>query len=109
MRVNLPKREELWFITVLAFPNVSRIGLHSSTFSDRLESKSDARLRATGLRRWERRLTAETRTCAAAAAAAAGRGGAGSAKGGKRKALISGIYRIRFGDRVGARVTLTCS
>ena len=63
MRVNLPKREELWFITVLAFPNVSRIGLHSSTFSDRLESKSDARLRATGLRRWERRLTAETSTC----------------------------------------------
>ena len=43
MRVNLPKRLELWFITVFAFPNASRIGLHESTFSDSELSCADAR------------------------------------------------------------------
>ena len=43
MRVNLPKRDELWFITVFALPKASRIGLQLSTFSARLVSTSDAR------------------------------------------------------------------
>ena len=43
MRVNLPKRDELWFITVFALPNASRIGLQLSTFSASDVSVSDAR------------------------------------------------------------------
>ena len=43
MRVNLPKRDELWFITVLALPKASRMGLQLSTLSASDESVIDAR------------------------------------------------------------------
>lgn len=43
MRVNLPKRLLLSFISVLALPKASRIGLHSKTFSESSPSSSEAR------------------------------------------------------------------
>ena len=40
--MNLPKREELWFLTVLALPKLSRMGLDWSTHRSTLDAAAAA-------------------------------------------------------------------